>query len=91
MDHTYRELLAGRIEAGMSATSVPSAADTADTADGRHARRERNRLAVVDAMLSLYQEGTSASPVSQDKGPALNSIFPPMRPVATMRTPSIRR
>jgi len=25
--------------------------------DGRHARRERNRVAVVDAMLELYQEG----------------------------------
>ncbi len=25
--------------------------------DGRHARRERNRLAVVDAMLALYGEG----------------------------------
>lgn len=25
--------------------------------DGRHARRERNRLAVVDAMLALYAEG----------------------------------
>lgn len=28
-----------------------------ETTDGRHARRERNRLMVVDAMLSLYGEG----------------------------------
>lgn len=47
----------------VAARSVPADPDTPDnpdnpdTSDGRHARRERNRLAVVDAMLSLYHEG----------------------------------
>jgi AcrR family transcriptional regulator len=47
-------------------------------ADGRHARRERNRLAVVDAMLELYGEGRfdpSSDEIAERAGLSPRSLF----------------
>ncbi len=41
----------------MTITATRQGAGAVDESDGRHALRERNRLAVVDAMLALYAEG----------------------------------
>jgi len=49
-----------------------------DTEDGRHARRERNRLAVVDAMLALYAEGhldPSSDQIAERAGLSPRSLF----------------
>ena len=46
--------------------------------DGRHARRERNRLAVVDAMLALYGEGhldPSSDEIAERAGLSPRSLF----------------
>ena len=46
--------------------------------DGRHARRERNRLAVVDAMLALYGEGDldpSSDVIAERAGLSPRSLF----------------
>ena len=46
--------------------------------DGRHARRERNRLAVVDAMLALYDEGRfdpSSDEIAERAGLSPRSLF----------------
>jgi AcrR family transcriptional regulator len=46
--------------------------------DGRHARRDRNRLAVVDAMLSLYAEGNldpSSDEIAERAGLSPRSLF----------------
>ena len=46
--------------------------------DGRHARRERNRLAVVDAMLALYAEGNfepSSDQIAERAGLSPRSLF----------------
>jgi AcrR family transcriptional regulator len=46
--------------------------------DGRHARRERNRLAVVDAMLALYTEGNldpSSDEIAERAGLSPRSLF----------------
>lgn len=46
--------------------------------DGRHARRERNRLAVVDAMLALYGEGDldpSSDAIAERAGLSPRSLF----------------
>jgi len=59
----------------MSAAAVDQ---TPDSADGRHARRERNRLAVVDAMLGLYQEGNldpSSDAIAARAGLSPRSLF----------------
>ena len=51
---------------------------TTVSSDGRHARRERNRLAVVDAMLSLYQEGNldpSSDAIAARAGLSPRSLF----------------
>jgi len=48
------------------------------TEDGRHARRERNRLAVVDAMLALYGEGNldpSSDEIAERAGLSPRSLF----------------
>jgi len=47
-------------------------------ADGRHARRERNRLAVVDAMLALYATGNldpSSDQIAERAGLSSRSLF----------------
>ena len=47
-------------------------------ADGRHARRERNRLAVVDAMLKLYKQGNldpSSDQIAERAGLSPRSLF----------------
>jgi len=47
-------------------------------ADGRHARRDRNRLAVVDAMLTLYAEGNldpSSDEIAERAGLSPRSLF----------------
>ena len=46
--------------------------------DGRHARRDRNRLAVVDAMLTLYAEGNldpSSDEIAERAGLSPRSLF----------------
>jgi len=46
--------------------------------DGRHARRDRNRLAVVDAMLSLYAAGNldpSSDEIAERAGLSPRSLF----------------
>ena len=48
------------------------------SADGRHARRDRNRLAVVDAMLALYAEGNldpSSDEIAERAGLSPRSLF----------------
>lgn len=55
---------------------MTAAAET--TTDGRHARRERNRLAVVDAMLALYAEGNfepSSDQIAERAGLSPRSLF----------------
>lgn len=50
----------------------------ADESDGRHARRERNRLAVVDAMLALYAKGNldpSSDQIAERAGLSPRSLF----------------
>jgi AcrR family transcriptional regulator len=52
--------------------------DTAAPIDGRRARRERGRLAVIDAMLSLLQDGkvpVSADMVADRAGVSVASVF----------------
>lgn len=52
--------------------------DASDEADGRHARRERNREAVVEAILALYREGVlwpSSEQIASRAGVSARSIF----------------
>lgn len=49
-----------------------------DDADGRHLRRQRNREAVVDALLTLYGEGNldpSSAEIAQRAGSSPRSLF----------------
>ncbi len=51
---------------------------TDETSDGRHARRERNRSAVIEAAFSLIQEGKippSVDDVAERAGVSVSSIF----------------
>jgi AcrR family transcriptional regulator len=64
----------------MTAGPVGAAAAAAVAAaeDGRHARRDRNRLAVVDAMLELYAEGNlvpSSDEIAERAGLSPRSLF----------------
>lgn len=62
----------------MSNTSVRAAAGATEPEDGRHARRDRNRLAVVDAMLTLYAEGNldpSSDEIAERAGLSPRSLF----------------
>ena len=59
-------------------TGTPAAAAAPTTEDGRHARRDRNRLAVVDAMLELYVEGNldpSSDEIAERAGLSPRSLF----------------
>ncbi len=52
--------------------------ETGAAEDGRHARRDRNRLAVVDAMLSLYAAGNlepSSDEIAERAGLSPRSLF----------------
>ncbi|CAN5535515.1 hypothetical protein BH10ACT2_BH10ACT2_14420 [soil metagenome] len=60
----------------ITTTHVPVAAEP--EADGRHARRDRNRLAVVDAMLALYAGGNldpSSDQIAACAGLSPRSLF----------------
>lgn len=51
---------------------------TGTHADGRHARRDRNRVAVVDAMLALYNDGNfepSSDEIAARAGLSARSLF----------------
>lgn len=61
----------------MTATQSRVANEVAE-ADGRHALRERNRLAVVDAMLQLYASGNldpSSDVIAERAGLSPRSLF----------------
>jgi len=62
-----------------TATDADIDADIMSAAeDGRHARRDRNRLAVVDAMLSLYAAGNldpSSDEIAERAGLSPRSLF----------------
>ncbi|MEO6045422.1 MAG: TetR/AcrR family transcriptional regulator [Tepidiformaceae bacterium] len=60
--------------------TIPPAvfADTSEPLDGRRAWRDRNRLAVVDALLDLYAEGSlrpDAQAVAERSGVSKRSVF----------------
>ena len=60
----------------MTARQVTSQPEVAE--DGRHARRDRNRTAVVDAMLSLYAAGNldpSSDEIAESAGLSPRSLF----------------
>ena len=62
----------------MTITATRSAPAELDEPDGRHARRERNRLAVVDAMLALYAKGNldpSSDQIAERAGLSPRSLF----------------
>lgn len=66
--------MTGRTRDHAAATSAPAPA----AEDGRHARRERNRLAVVDAMLALYAQGNldpSSDEIAERAGLSPRSLF----------------
>ena len=49
-----------------------------EPADGRHARRDRNRVAVVDAMLELFAAGNlapSSDEIAEKAGLSPRSLF----------------
>ena len=62
-----------------TATAADISVFSSDAAeDGRHARRDRNRLAVVDAMLSLYATGNlepSSDEIAERAGLSSRSLF----------------
>ena len=61
-----------------TASGPTGAAEAQPTIDGRHASRERNRLAVVDALLDLYIEGNprpGAQEVAERSGVSRRSVF----------------
>ena len=61
----------------MSRAAVPTPT-TAPPTDGRARRRERNREAVVAALLELYREGRlqpSADEVAERAGVSVRSVF----------------
>lgn len=60
------------------APEAPGAGEGTGAADGRRLRRERNREAVVDALLELYREGNlapSAEEVTTRAGVSARSLF----------------
>lgn len=65
----------------MSVTDVPQIRDdltTPDIEDGRRARRDRNRDAVVDALLALYRDGQlnpSSDEIASRAGLSPRSLF----------------
>ena len=62
----------------MTITATRPAVAVPEEADGRHARRERNRMAVVDAMLTLYASGNlepSSDQIAERAGLSPRSLF----------------
>lgn len=62
----------------MTATQVRQRDDATAESDGRHARRDRNRQAVVDAMLTLYGSGNldpSSDQIAERAGLSPRSLF----------------
>jgi len=62
----------------MSSSAAHSETAEPSAEDGRHARRERNRLAVVDAMLQLYRDGNldpSSDEIAERAGLSPRSLF----------------
>lgn len=56
----------------------PTASDSEPALDGRHARRQRSRLAVIDAMFELIHEGhvpPSGEQLAERSGISISSIF----------------
>ena len=61
-----------------SASGAPPGPDSTATADGRNQRRDRNRAAVVAALLSLYREGVlnpGAEEIAERAGISVRSVF----------------
>jgi len=57
---------------------MPSGSQIDDAVDGRTARRDRNRIAVLDAVLELFAEGNlfpSADEVAHRSGVSLRSVY----------------
>ena len=58
--------------------AAPGSTNAPPVEDGRRARRERNRLAVVDAMLALYAQGNldpSSDEIAERAGLSPRSLF----------------
>ena len=67
----------GRIGARMG--TMNDVALRSEEVDGRHLRRERNREAVVEALLEFYREGNlqpSATEVAERAGSSARSVRP---------------
>lgn len=65
-----------------------------DDADGRHLRRQRNREAVVDALLELYGEGNldpSSAEIAERAGSSPRSLFRYFDDVDDLCSEAIRR
>lgn len=59
-------------------TSQPGTSQPVTSQDGRHLRRDRNREAVVDALLELYREGSldpSSAEIAERAGLSPRSLF----------------
>jgi TetR/AcrR family transcriptional regulator, regulator of autoinduction and epiphytic fitness len=57
---------------------LPETCEPADVFDGRHARRDRNKVAVVDAYLDLIRQGNSrpsVAEVAERSGVSHRSVF----------------
>jgi len=68
--------------------------DASETLDGRHLRRERNREAVVDALLALYREGNldpGSAEIAERAGLSPRSLFRYFDDVDDLCRAAIRR
>lgn len=77
----------------MAATDV-TMHEPADRVDGRRARRERGRLAVMDAMVDLVNEGHSpptAETVAERAGVSVSSLFRYFENLDDLRTHTAQR
>jgi TetR/AcrR family transcriptional regulator, regulator of autoinduction and epiphytic fitness len=75
--HTVRQpMVAPRVQT--SPVTSPEMPSAPSTLDGRHQRRERNRAAVVDAILELLREGElrpGAEAIAERAGISVRSVF----------------
>jgi AcrR family transcriptional regulator len=75
LDQEERQTLA---EIVASAAIEPEAADETGSVDGRHARSERSRQAMVDALLDLMREGNlrpSSAQIAERAGVTQRTLF----------------
>ena len=82
----------GRIGARMG--TMNDVALRSEEVDGRHLRRERNREAVVEALLEFYREGNlqpSATEVAERAGSSARSLFRYFDDVDDLCSEAIRR